>query len=521
MKPPNVLLSGTGDLKISDFGIAKSIQDETLTATGDIIGTPAYMSPEQARAAPVDGRSDLFSVGMIAYRLLAGRNPHANDNVASSLLRVTTGPSLHVFDEVPSVPLPLEFALDHLLEKSLEMRTPSAAAGLAELQGYVDEVDARYPTLLQDAIREPERTCLKLFRDLAEHHVQSHGATAPQTALALYRATLCGPAPKASELLSQLCTQHGFQFVPSVDPRIQLATRELETQPDSPAVLRKLANLHRAQGHLFQASVYLKQYLRLRPDDNAAGLQLEELLGDEGRIMPTLLRARTGTFTAPKASAPRLADAMPMPTLGGPTVSLAPGLASHIETGGFPALERQAAQRPRSPLPRAAPVDVVELEGPSFWATHKVTLIAVGTVALVGLWLGRETLGLVQRKSADFDHALVSVEKAQSAPAAGMIEATQRSFYESGLEALRSQDFQGALDKLNFAIAADPDMTTATTTLALYGRAKAHLALGNLRQALVDFRLVKSRATPGDASYDEATREVARLTPLVEARASP
>jgi eukaryotic-like serine/threonine-protein kinase len=76
LKPDNILFDEAGDAFISDFGIAKLLQAETkLTGTG-IIGTPAYMSPEQAQGDPVDGRSDIYSLGAILFELLSGKPPY-------------------------------------------------------------------------------------------------------------------------------------------------------------------------------------------------------------------------------------------------------------------------------------------------------------------------------------------------------------------------------------------------------------------------------------------------------------
>ena len=80
LKPSNILLTDDGRSKIADFGIARLDLSE-LTTTGQVLGTPAFMSPEQLRGEPVDGRSDLFSLGVILYTLLTGHRPFQGNSV--------------------------------------------------------------------------------------------------------------------------------------------------------------------------------------------------------------------------------------------------------------------------------------------------------------------------------------------------------------------------------------------------------------------------------------------------------
>ena len=87
LKPDNILICGDNQIRLMDFGIARSAMDTTgLTATGVIIGTPDYMSPEQVKGQKADQRSDLFSLGVILYEMLTGDLPYKADTPASKVM---------------------------------------------------------------------------------------------------------------------------------------------------------------------------------------------------------------------------------------------------------------------------------------------------------------------------------------------------------------------------------------------------------------------------------------------------
>ena len=135
LKPANVMVDGEGRALLTDFGIARSIDAATLhTVPGSIVGTLDYMAPEQARGETVDRRSDVYSLGLILYEMLAGGRPRpaGGGGLADLLARVEKGPP-PIGTVAPDVPPPLQQIVTRSLERNPDARYPSAAEFLADL----------------------------------------------------------------------------------------------------------------------------------------------------------------------------------------------------------------------------------------------------------------------------------------------------------------------------------------------------------------------------------------------------
>ena len=137
IKPGNVWLEAPGGrVKILDFGLAKPVavaDDAELTGSGVVVGTPAYMAPEQGMGQAVDGRADLFSLGCMMYRLLTGRTPFDGPTVMAVLAAVATREPTPVRELNPAVPEPLAALVRRLMSKDPADRPPTADAVADEL----------------------------------------------------------------------------------------------------------------------------------------------------------------------------------------------------------------------------------------------------------------------------------------------------------------------------------------------------------------------------------------------------
>ncbi|MEZ6139168.1 MAG: protein kinase [Zavarzinella sp.] len=145
IKPGNLWLeSPNARVKILDFGLAKPMDSEIeLTKSGTVVGTPAYMSPEQARAAEIDHRSDLFSVGVMLYRLTTGKLPFAGPNTMAVLMALATEEPTPVREVNPDIPESLASLIHQLLAKNADNRPKDAAEAIARLKEAADELSGK------------------------------------------------------------------------------------------------------------------------------------------------------------------------------------------------------------------------------------------------------------------------------------------------------------------------------------------------------------------------------------------
>jgi serine/threonine-protein kinase len=143
VKPQNVLLSDEGEVKVTDFGIARSLHVEHgVTQTGTVLGTGEYLAPEQASGGQVSPATDVYSLGVVLWELLAGDVPFTGDNFVAVALRHVNEPPPHLRERRPDVSPRLEAAIERALAKDPARRFPSMKAFGQELRACRAEVDA-------------------------------------------------------------------------------------------------------------------------------------------------------------------------------------------------------------------------------------------------------------------------------------------------------------------------------------------------------------------------------------------
>ena len=151
IKPQNVLVDEEGSAKVTDFGIARSLEEEGLTADGRVLGTTDYVSPEQALGHDVDGQSDIYSLGVVLYEMLTGDVPFHGENQVSVAMK-------HVREDLPDVQVMrpevsarLAAVLDRMTDKDLAQRHPDAASVELDLEDALAAEAARTGTSTGEA----------------------------------------------------------------------------------------------------------------------------------------------------------------------------------------------------------------------------------------------------------------------------------------------------------------------------------------------------------------------------------
>ncbi len=239
IKPANILLEDeVGRVLLTDFGLARAIDDATMTQSGVLAGTPQYMSPEQAHGDPIDHRSDLFSLGSVLYAMATGHPPFRAETTMGILRRICEDDPRSVCDVNGELPPWFGRIVERLLAKDVHERFQSASELADLLEQCLAHVRQPAVNALPQSLTRPLSPSRSRFGPLALRVAVAGGATAMLAAaiFMLSRTDFSGPTPAATSPASVVHTdntpparplsQHDSATPPWTDPT---TTTELDS----------------------------------------------------------------------------------------------------------------------------------------------------------------------------------------------------------------------------------------------------------------------------------------------------
>ena len=181
LKPANILVNKDGRVKITDFGLAQAQDLTSITVTGAIVGTPAYMSPEQAAGKKIDARSDIFSLGVVVYEMVTGTKPFGGETYSSVIHAILTVPTPKPIDANPLVDDSISTIIEKMLQKDADMRYQNIAKLSEDVYAYFRNCNIEVPSKkIGEFIAEPDRISQQYIKEAKDKYLKRglHYATA-------------------------------------------------------------------------------------------------------------------------------------------------------------------------------------------------------------------------------------------------------------------------------------------------------------------------------------------------------
>ncbi|MCI7265223.1 MAG: protein kinase, partial [Eubacterium coprostanoligenes] len=165
IKPQNIILLPNGNLKVTDFGIARFSRSDTKTLTEQAIGSVHYISPEQAKGEYTDEKADIYSIGVVLYEMLSGKVPFEADSAVSVALMQVNSNAEELRKINPDIPLGLEQICFHAMQKNPADRYQSATEMLLDIEEIVKDPNKTFNYVNNEVVEEPSQEIEPIIDD--------------------------------------------------------------------------------------------------------------------------------------------------------------------------------------------------------------------------------------------------------------------------------------------------------------------------------------------------------------------
>lgn len=290
LNPSKVLLSANGIVKIDDFQFL-DLKNTFLNQIQTRIRRKQqmYLAPEHLLGKEADYRCDLFSAGVIAYKMLTGMHPFLEEKSEWTTMQITACNAKLLFELDPTLPGVLEELVEKMIEKELSKRTQNAEDAIHMLEGYMDHFgEIRSYEVLANFLKKPAQSVEQLNILRAEEYIQQAAQYQIQeqwekVLIALSRARFLKPKDKNIENEMRAAYERLGCSSESQDPKFLQLEQSLRANPDNIQILQRLATLAKSRGDLIGCITYYKRILKLSPGDTFASAQIRQLLQEQER----------------------------------------------------------------------------------------------------------------------------------------------------------------------------------------------------------------------------------------------
>ncbi|MGH9443294.1 MAG: protein kinase domain-containing protein [Thermoanaerobaculia bacterium] len=318
IKPSNIRVLANGDVKIMDFGIAKSFQSESnLTQTGITLGTAAYLAPEQIRGESVDPRTDIFSLGVLAYELFAYQKPFRGEHISTVLFKILNEQPEPLSAQFPEVPPAIDRAVATAMEKSPVDRYESVAEFRRDLSAILKDLGGDTAAAgTRATAREHLRAVPEIDNSEAMTSHFEAGVTPPSGALArspnLAPPADATPSPDSSARSKPSLELMDFRNPSGSEALPPVAQRQTAASAAAPAEPKSKAGLLLAITVVLLAGVAAFYWFKIRPAQQAGAAASVPAAAAPSATAPPTPPAPAATSTGPAApEAARAAEKQP------------------------------------------------------------------------------------------------------------------------------------------------------------------------------------------------------------------